>query len=132
MKIQQSAEDYLETILVLGQRKPMIRSIDIVNELGYSKPSVSVAMKNLRENGYISMDHEGYITLEPSGREIAEKIYERHTLLTELFVALGVPREIAMKDACRIEHVISPESFDAIKRHVTEAGKRREREAEKE
>ncbi len=128
MKIRQSAEDYLETILVLSQRKPMIRSIDIVNELGFSKPSVSVAMKNLRENGYISMDHEGYITLEPSGREIAEKIYERHTLLTELFVALGVPRETAMEDACRIEHVISPISFEAIKRHVTEAGKRQGRE----
>ena len=88
MKIQQSAEDYLETILMLSYRKPMIRSIDVVNELGYSKPSVSVAMKNLRENGYISMDHEGYITLEPSGRKIAEMIYERHTLLTKLLVAL--------------------------------------------
>ena len=118
MKIQQSAEDYLETILVLSRRKPMIRSIDIVNELGYSKPSVSIAMKNLRENGYISMDHEGYITLEPSGREIAETIYERHTMLTDLLVALGVSRETAVEDACRIEHVISPESFEAIKKHV--------------
>ena len=107
MKIQQSAEDYLETILMLSYRKPMIRSIDVVNELGYSKPSVSVAMKNLRENGYISMDHEGYITLEPSGRKIAEMIYERHTLLTKLLVALDVPREVAVEDACRIEHVIS-------------------------
>ena len=96
MKIQQSAEDYLETILMLSYRKPMIRSIDVVNELGYSKPSVSVAMKNLRENGYISMDHEGYITLEPSGRKIAEMIYERHTLLTKLLVALDVPREVAV------------------------------------
>ena len=104
MKIQQSAEDYLETILMLSYRKPMIRSIDVVNELGYSKPSVSVAMKNLRENGYISMDHEGYITLEPSGRKIAEMIYERHTLLTKLLVALDVPREVAVEDACRIEH----------------------------
>ena len=101
MKIQQSAEDYLETILMLSYRKPMIRSIDVVNELGYSKPSVSVAMKNLRENGYISMDHEGYITLEPSGRKIAEMIYERHTLLTKLLVALDVPREVAVEDACR-------------------------------
>ena len=107
MKIQQSAEDYLETILMLSYRKPMIRSIDVVNELGYSKPSVSVAMKNLRENGYI--------TLEPSGRKIAEMIYERHTLLTKLLVALDVPREVAMEDACRIEHVISPQSFEAIK-----------------
>lgn len=120
MKIQQSAEDYLETILVLGRRKPMIRSIDIVNELGYSKPSVSVAMKNLRENGYISMDHDGYITLEPAGLKIAETIYERHTMLTELLVALGVGLETAVEDACRIEHVISSESFAAIKRHVTE------------
>jgi len=115
LKIQQSAEDYLETILMLSYRKPMIRSIDVVNELGYSKPSVSVAMKNLRENGYISMDHEGYITLEPSGRKIAEMIYERHTLLTKLLVALDVPREVAVEDACRIEHVISPQSFEAIK-----------------
>lgn len=118
MKIQQSAEDYLETILVLGRRKPMIRSIDIVNELGYSKPSVSIAMKNLRENGYISMDHDGYITLKPDGLKIAEKIYERHTMLTELLVALGVDRETAVEDACKIEHVISSESFAAIKSHV--------------
>lgn len=118
MKIQQSAEDYLETILMLSRQKPMIRSIDIVNELGYSKPSVSVAMKNLRENGYISMDKDGYITLEPSGLEIAETIYERHTLLTELFVGLGVPREIAAEDACRMEHVISKESFEALKNHA--------------
>ena len=94
---------------MLSYRKPMIRSIDVVNELGYSKPSVSVAMKNLRENGYISMD------LEPSGRKIAEMIYERHTLLTKLLVALDVPREVAVEDACRIEHVISPQSFEAIK-----------------
>ena len=97
----------------------MIRSIDIVNELGFSKPSVSIAMKNLRENGYISMD----ITLEPSGREIAETIYERHTMLTELLVALGVNRETAVEDACRIEHVVSSESFAAIKKHVTEKTK---------
>ncbi len=115
MKIQQSAEDYLETILVLGLRKPQIRSIDIANELGYSKPSVSVAMKNLRENGYISMDREGYITLEESGRKIAETIYERHTLLTKLLTFLGVSPETAAEDACRMEHVISPESFEAIK-----------------
>ena len=123
MKIQQSAEDYLETILVLSRRKPMIRSIDIVNELDYTKASVSIAMKKLRENGYISMDHEGYITLEPSGREIAETIYERHTMLTELLVALGVNRETAVEDACRIEHVVSSESFAAIKKHVTEKTK---------
>lgn len=121
MKIQQSAEDYLETILMLKEKKPMIRSIDIVNELGYSKPSVSVAMKNLRENGYISMDHEGYITLEPSGRKIAETIYERHTLLTKFLIHLGVPEGIAAEDACRIEHVLTPESFKAIKEHAEKA-----------
>lgn len=103
---------------MLSQKKPMIRSIDVVNELGFSKPSVSVAMKNLRENGYISMDHEGYITLEEPGRKIAETIFERHTLLTQFLVYLGVPEEIAAEDACRIEHVISPESFDAIKKHA--------------
>lgn len=124
LKIQQSAEDYLETILMLSKQKPMIRSIDIVNELGYSKPSVSVAMKNLRENGYISMDREGHITLEPSGLEIAETIYERHTMLTNFFVSLGVPREIAAEDACRMEHVISKESFEALKNYACEIEKK--------
>lgn len=116
MKIQQSAEDYLETILVLSRKKSQIRSIDIVNELGYSKPSVSVAMKNLRENGYISMDRDGYITLEEPGLRIAETIYARHTFLTGFLVCLGVSPETAAEDACRMEHVISPESFQAMKR----------------
>lgn len=120
MKIQQSAEDYLETILILSRKKPQIRSIDIVNELGYSKPSVSVAMKNLRENGYISMDREGYITLEEPGQKIAEAIYERHTFLTKLLVYLGVSPETAAEDACRMEHVISSESFQAMKRFAEE------------
>ncbi len=120
MKIRQSAEDYLETILVLSQKKPMIRSIDVVNELGFSKPSVSIAMKNLRENGYISMDREGYITLKPAGREIAEMIYERHIFLSDMLVSLGVDRKTALEDACRIEHVISAESFEAMKRHIQE------------
>ena len=115
MKIPQSAEDYLETILVLSRKKPQIRSIDIVNELGYSKPSVSVAMKNLRENGYISMDREGYITLEEPGQKIAETIYERHTFLTGFLIYLGVSPETAAEDACRMEHVISSESFLAMK-----------------
>lgn len=118
MKIQKSAEDYLETILVLGQRKGSVRSIDIANELSFSKPSVSIAMKNLRENGYIEVDSEGFITLQASGREIAECIYERHTILTELLVALGVDYAIASEDACRIEHVISAESFAALKAHA--------------
>lgn len=115
MKIQQSAEDYLESILVLGMNRPYVRSIDVANDLGFSKPSVSVAMKNLRENGYISMSQEGHITLLEPGRKIAQTIYERHTTLSGLLELLGVSKEIAADDACRIEHVISPESFDAIK-----------------
>ena len=118
MKVQESAENYLETILILGRRKPHVRSIDIVNELSFSKPSVSVAMKNLRENGYIQMDDSGYITLTPSGLAIAEKIYERHTLLTAWLISLGVNEEIAQEDACRMEHVISAESFEAINNHA--------------
>ena len=118
MKIQESAENYLETILVLHQRQAHVRSIDIANELNFSKPSVSVAMKNLRQNGYILMDEDGYITLTDAGRKIAEMIYERHTLLSAWLVRLGVDRATAAEDACRIEHVISPASFEAIKRHV--------------
>ena len=118
MKIQESAENYLETILILRQRIGAVRSIDIVNELELSKPSVSVAMKNLRENGYIEMDTEGYITLTDKGRAIAETIYERHTLISRWLITLGVNPKTAVEDACRIEHVISRESFDAIKRHT--------------
>ncbi len=118
MKIQESAENYLETILLLHRRTGAVRSIDIANELDYSKPSVSVAMRNLRENGYIQVDSAGYITLLPSGMEIAQRIFERHTLLTDWLTALGVSPETAAEDACRIEHVISAESFDAIKAHA--------------
>ncbi len=118
MKIQESAEDYLETILILQGRKGSVRSIDIVNELGYSKPSVSIAMKNLRENGYIEMGADGYITLLEPGKTIAEKTYERHTFLSQWLTSLGVDPEIAAKDACRIEHVISAQSFDAIKAYT--------------
>lgn len=118
MKIQKSAEDYLEAILVLSRRKGAVRSIDIAAELDFSKPSVSVAMKNLRENGYIEMDAGSYITLLPPGREIAEKIYERHTLISDWLIGMGVPKDIATEDACRIEHVISDESFQAIKAQV--------------
>ena len=118
MKVMESAENYLETILVLQNRLPQVRSIDIVNELGFSKPSISVAMKNLREKGLILMNRDGHITLTDSGRQIAEMIYERHTLLTKWLTALGVDEKIAAEDACRIEHVISRESFDAIKRHT--------------
>ncbi len=116
MKIQESAENYLETILILKNKNGAVRSIDIANELGFSKPSVSVAMKNLRENGYIEVDSSGYITLLDSGRQIAEKIYERHTTLSKWLVSLGVDTKTAAEDACRIEHIISSESFEAIKK----------------
>ena len=118
MRVYESAEDYLEAILVIGRRRGTVRSIDIANELHFSKPSVSVAMKNLREKGHIQGDGSGFITLTPSGREIAEMIYERHRLLSSWLMRLGVPAETAQQDACRIEHVISRESFEAIKRHT--------------
>lgn len=120
MKIQESAENYLETVLVLSKRNPEVRSIDVATELGFSKPSVSVAMKNLRENGYVVINKEGHIFLTDAGREIAEMIYERHTLLSTWLISLGVSPETAAEDACRMEHVISKESFSAIKAHVTE------------
>ncbi len=118
MSVNESAENYLETILILGKQHPAVRSVDIANELGFRKSSVSVAMKNLRKNGHITVDDAGFILLTPSGREIAEMIYERHQLLSCLLTDLGVPAEIAAEDACKIEHVISRESFEAIKRHV--------------
>lgn len=115
MKIQQSAENYLETIYMLQKNKGSCRSVDIANELGFSKPSVSIAMKNLRENGFIEVMGDGNIQLLPPGRKIAEELFERHTMLTECLISLGVPKDIAVEDACRIEHVISKQSFDAIK-----------------
>ena len=118
LKIHESAENYLETILILHKKKGQVRSIDIVNELEFTKPSVSVAMKNLRENGYIHMDADGYITLSEKGATIAEAMYERHTLLTNWLIQLGVSPDLAAEDACRMEHVLSEESFEAIKRHV--------------
>ena len=118
MEIHASAENYLETILILQKRKGVVRSIDIANELGFSKPSVSVAMKNLRENGCISMGTDGHIVLLDKGLEIAEKIYERHTFLSAWLQNLGVDANIAAEDACRMEHVISSESFAALKQHV--------------
>lgn len=123
MKIQESAENYLESILILHQRNGSVRSIDVANELGFSKPSVSVAMKNLRENGYITVDDSGMISLTDKGRDIAETIYERHTLLSGWLMRLGVDEKTAVQDACRIEHVISAESFAAIKRHAAQGGK---------
>ncbi|MBQ2764905.1 MAG: metal-dependent transcriptional regulator [Firmicutes bacterium] len=118
MKIQKSAEDYLETMLMLKEKKGYIRSIDIAHHMGVTKPSVSYATKNLRENGYISMDKEGLITLTDRGMAIAEKMYSRHKILTEFLVRLGVDKTIAEEDACKIEHDLSEESFDAICRHA--------------
>ena len=118
MKIQESAENYLETILILGKSHPVVRSVDVAEELGFKKSSVSVAMKNLREKNHITVTKEGFIYLTESGRQIAEMIYERHELLTAWLVRLGVEEETAVRDACRIEHVISAESFEAIKNHI--------------
>lgn len=112
----ESAENYLETILVLSQKLPVVRSVDIANELDFKKSSVSIAMKNLREKNHITVTDAGFIYLTDSGREIAEMIYERHKWISETLVSLGVPEEIASEDACRIEHVISKESFDALKK----------------
>ena len=118
MKIHKSAEDYLEAILMLRETQGMVRSIDVVREMGFSKPSISVAMKNLRENGYIQMDSDGYITLLPPGEEIAQRIYNRHKLLTQVLVRLGVSPETAAADACKIEHDLSDETFEKLKAHV--------------
>ena len=115
MKIHESAENYLETILVLSQRKQFVRSIDIVNELNFSKPSVSIAMKHLRENSYIVMDEDGYITLTAAGAEIANKIYERHQWISALLIEIGVEPEIAKEEACRVEHDISQNTFEKLK-----------------
>lgn len=120
MKIQESAENYLETILIIKNRKGVVRSIDIVNELDFSKPSVSVAMKNLRENGYIEVDDNGYISLLEKGMKIAETMYERHTAISNWLIAIGVNPETAVDDACRIEHVISAESFEAVKKFISD------------
>ena len=118
MNINESAENYLETILMLSKQLPVVRSVDIANELGYKKSSVSIAMKNLREKGYIDVSESGFISLTDSGKRIADMIYERHELLSECLVKLGVSEEIANEDACKIEHVISHESFEAIKSFI--------------
>ena len=121
MKIQESAENYLEAIFMLGRDGKQVRSIDIVNELDYTKPSVSVAMKNLRSSGYIKMDNDGYITLTKSGYEIAAAMYERHTLISDWLIFLGVDRETAVRDACKMEHGVSEQSFAAIRKHILSA-----------
>lgn len=118
MKIQKSSEDYLEAMLMLKEQHGYVRSVDVAGQLGVTKPSVSYATKRLRENGYITMDAEGLITLTDKGLEIAERIYERHKLLTQLLIRLGVDPEIAREDACKIEHDLSMETFDAIRRHA--------------
>lgn len=118
MKIQESAENYLEAILVLMQRNGQVRSIDVAHYTGYSKPSISRAVGLLRDNGYVSIDQNGLLGLTESGLQIAETIYERHTVLTELLTLLGVSPETAAEDACRIEHVISAETFDKLKAHA--------------
>ena len=118
MELHESGEMYLETILILKNRFGYVRSIDIAHELGYSKPSVSRAVSLLKENDYITYDPNGMILLTEKGSEIANKMYERHTLLTKWLTALGVDEKIAVEDACRIEHVISEESFEAIKKHI--------------
>lgn len=115
MRIHESAENYLETILLLEKANGSVRSVDIATELGFSKPSVSVAMKNLRESGYIETDKYGHIVLLQKGREIAEKMYERHTIITKWLVSIGVSENTAADDACKVEHVISEETFEAIK-----------------
>lgn len=118
MHVYESAEDYLEAILVIGQRRGAVRSIDIANELGFSKPSVSVAMKKLRESGHIEMDPDGMIHLLPSGQAIAERIYERHRMLTDFFVCLGVDEASASADACRVEHDLSAVTFEKLRDHI--------------
>lgn len=118
MKVQESAQNYLETILILRRRQGAVRSVDIANELEYSKASVSVAMRHLREQELIAVDQRGYITLLPKGSAIAEQMLERHELISRWLIRLGVSEEIALADACRIEHVISEESFEAMKAHA--------------
>lgn len=118
MKRQESTEDYLETILILKERLGIVRSIDIVNEMGFTKPSVSVAMKNLREKGCITVDTNGYITLTDKGGQLAAHVYERHLILTQALMAIGVSETAAKQDACRIEHDISEETFEQIKAHL--------------
>lgn len=124
MVIHESAEDYLESILIIQEQSGQVRSIDIVNKLGFSKPSVSIAMKKLRENGYINMAADGNITLTDSGLEIASRIYGRHKTITRLFELLGVSAEQASTDACKVEHDLSEETFNCIRAYVDGVGSR--------
>jgi len=118
LHIQESGEMYLETILILSQKSEIVRSLDVAEYMGFSKPSVSRAVGLLKEGGYLLVAENGYLTLTEKGREVAEKIYERHTTLTAILVQLGVSEETAAEDACKMEHVISDETFEAIKKHI--------------
>lgn len=120
MIVNESAENYLETILILSKKLPVVRSVDIANELGFKKSSVSIAMKNLREKKHITVTDAGFIYLTESGRAIAEMVYERHEFLSDWLIKLGVPSDTATEDACKIEHILSKESYDAIKGFVKE------------
>jgi len=117
MIIKESGENYLETILVLSKKMGAVRSIDVANELNFSKPSISVAMKHFREDGYINMDKDGIITLTDKGREIATRVYERHQLIAKILISLGISEETAYEDSCKIEHDLSQESFEKIKEY---------------
>ncbi len=119
MRTNESLENYLETILMLSERKPVVRSVDVANELGFTKPSVSVAVKNMKEANMITVSSEGYLNLTESGRKIAETIYERHRFFSQWLVSLGIDEGTAQADACRMEHALSPESFAAIKEYVS-------------
>lgn len=119
MQIQESGEMYLETILRLSKQRTTVRAIDVGEEMGYSKPSVSRAIGLLKQGGYVIGNEDGHLSLTPQGLEVAEKIYERHTLLTRMLISLGVDEKTAAKDACKIEHVISDTSFEAIKNHLS-------------
>ena len=118
MIINESAENYLETIIILSNKLPVVRSVDVANELDFKKSSVSIAMKNLKSNGHITVTDAGFIYLTESGREIAEKVYERHRFISSWLISLGVPEDIATEDACKMEHIISNESYAAIKDYI--------------
>lgn len=123
MAIHEAAENYLETIYMLRRQHGHCRSIDVATELGYSKPTVSIAMRNLRESGHVTVDEAGDLRLTPAGMEIAQRMYERHEVISSLLISLGVPEDIAYRDACKIEHDISPESFEALKKAAASRGK---------
>ncbi len=122
MQIKESAENYLETILMLQNKKGNVRSIDIANELSFTKPSVSVAMKGFREEGYITVDDNGFISLTDKGRQIADRVYERHRVIAEALMALGVDEDIALEDSCKIEHDISNQTFEKLKEFLIKKG----------